>query len=211
MRISIKILIIMLLLSVLYISNSFISNYSYARYVGSKTVENDIKVAKFGNLKLIEKLNGEIQENNLNTIGIVESDFILGEDINKEVYIEYTESDVSTYLFLELDVVNWEYDDETRIIEVSNNNSKIMFFYIDDIWNYVESLSNNKKIIFYHEIDINNNNLTKFNVMNQIKTGIISVDDIPTLNECELKFNAYAIQKNDSISIEQMWDYLNMN
>lgn len=211
MRINNKILIIILLLSLLCMSKSFISNYSYARYIGSKTAENDIKVANFGKLKLVEKLNGEIQVNNLETESIVESDFILGENIDKEVYIEFTQSNVSTYLFLELDVVNWKYDIESREVELLNNDTKILSFEMNNIWNYSENLSDDKKLIFYYEIDVNKNNSTKFDVMNQIITGIISIDDISILNESKIKFNAYAIQKGDSLSIEQMWDYLNMN
>lgn len=211
MRINIKIVIVILLLILLCISRPFIVNYSYARYIGNKTIENEIKVAKSGKLKLVEKLNGEIQVNNSSEVSIVESDFILGENIDKEVYIEYSESDVSAYLFLELNVVNWKYDVESRNVELLNNDTKILSFEINNIWNYNENLSDDKKLIFYYEVDVNKNNLTRFNVMNQIVTGIISIDDIPVLADSEIKFNAYAIQKGDSLSIEQMWDYLNVN
>ena len=40
------------------------------------------------------------------------------------------------YLFLELNVVNWKYDVESRNVELLNNDTKILSFEINNIWSY---------------------------------------------------------------------------
>lgn len=183
---------------------------SYARYTSEANDSDEIRVAKTGTLTLVEKLNGEVQENNSDSLNIIESVFSLGENINKEVYIEFTNSEVSTYLFLVIDSENWEYNDETKEFSVLNNNSKLLSFNINNNWIYLENLSNQNKFIFYHELDVTSDTSTKFDVMNQINTGMIGYNDIEILNNSQIKFNAYSIQKNDDLSIEESWEYLNI-
>ena len=187
---------------------SFLGTKTYARYISNASDEDEIRVAKFGKLTLVEKLDGVVQENNLDTISIVDSNFTLGDAINKEVYIEFIDSEVSTYIFLVIDSINWKYDDLLKEFKVENNNTKLLSFNLDSSWNYLKSSDN--KHIFYYEFDVNTDKTTKFDVMNQINTGIIGYYDIEFVNDSQIKFNAYNIQKDDTLNVEEAWDYLNI-
>jgi len=199
-----------LIVFVLVLISSLTISKTYARYTAEVVDDDEIRVAKYGSLTLVEKLNGEIQENNLETASILEYEFELGNNIDKEVYIEFINSEVSVYVFLTIESVNWNYDNSLKEFYIMNNNSKLLSFNLDSNWNYLENLSDENKFIFYIEFDVKNNPSTKLEVMNQINTGIIGIDDIELLQNTQLKFNAYSIQKNDDITIEETWNYVNI-
>ena len=83
----IKILTLMFLLVIFFTSMS--QRTTYARYVSQFEAESEVGVVKFGTLNLVEKLNGEIQDNKTTNLD-VNTEIVLGNDINKEVYLEYT-------------------------------------------------------------------------------------------------------------------------
>ena len=87
---------------------------TYSRYVSEVDSTNKIKVANSGELKVVEKIDGELEENNLDIDNLVEYEITLGENIKKEVYVEFLNSEVSNYLFLEIDVLGWSYDNNLK-------------------------------------------------------------------------------------------------
>jgi len=157
-----------LIVFVLVLISSLTISKTYARYTAEVVDDDEIRVAKYGSLTLVEKLNGEIQENNLETASILEYEFELGNNIDKEVYIEFINSEVSVYVFLTIESVNWNYDNSLKEFYIMNNNSKLLSFNLDSNWNYLENLSDENKFIFYIEFDVKNNPSTKLEVMNQI-------------------------------------------
>ena len=78
----IKILTLMFLLVIFFTSMS--QRTTYARYVSQFEAESEVGVVKFGTLNLVEKLNGEIQDNKTTNLD-VNTEIVLGNDINKEV------------------------------------------------------------------------------------------------------------------------------
>ena len=133
------------------LAGSFGFSKSYARYTSQTSDEDEIRVAKFGKLTLIEKLNGEVQENDLDLVEVINTSLELGNDIDKEVYLEFVDSEVSTYLFLVIDSVNWIYDDNYKEFNVINNNSHLLSFNINDKWSYLDKFSNDNRFVFYYE------------------------------------------------------------
>lgn len=201
-----KLLIILLLVC------SFTISLSYARYTSEFSSSDQIRVAKSGELTLVEKLNGEVENNNLDIANNYSHEIVSGGFIDKEVYIEFTNTEVSTYLFLVVDNVNWTYDNVSKKIRVMNNNSSLLSFDIDTKWIFLEEVSNENKLVFYHLVDVNNNESdNKYEVMNQIEVGLITVNDKEIINNSSLRFNVYSIQKNDGINEMDAWNYLNYN
>ena len=200
------IIIIILLLMI-----SLFNMKSYARYMTNLTDISEIGIASYGNLTLVEKLNGVIQENNLESDNIINLDIEIGKDLEKEVYLEFTGSDVSAYLFLIVEGVNWQYDDTIKEFYILNNNSRVMYFKLNDIWNYYESKSLENKFVFYYEYDVNNNDLVKFDVINKIIPNIVCYSDIEFINNSELRFSSYSIQKNNNLTIDSSFSLLNID
>ena len=203
-NIKMPILVILLLISSLVIS------FSYARYISEVNSKDQVKVAKFGELTLVEKMNGEVQSNNFSTISDFSYDIISGCVIDKEVYVEFTDSEISTYLFLVIDAVNWSYDDILNKMMIINNKSNLLSFSIDNTWSFLEEASTDGKFVFYYLVDVNGNNNGKYNVMNQIDVGFITAKDEDKINNSNLRFSVYGIQKNNSIDAMSAWNYLNL-
>ena len=183
---------------------------TYSRYVSEVDSTNKIKVANSGELKVVEKIDGELEENNLDIDNLVEYEITLGENIKKEVYVELLNSEVSNYLFLEVDVLGWSYDNNLKEFSIINNSSKILRFYLNNSWNYLEQFSADNKYIFVMDYDVNEIGNNKIEVVNEVVTNIISENDFDSLNSSQVNFNVKSIQKTDGLSIEDAWNYLNM-
>ena len=201
--------VFLILLLVLFLSSSFAST-SFARYVSNADVTNEIRVAKYGDLTLVEKLDGVIQDNKLDSNTSVSTNIPLGENIDKEVYIEFNNSEISAYLFLVVETVNWNYDDNLKEFSILNNGAKLLLFNIKSDWIFLNDLSSPNKYVFYYEYDVNNMITNKIEVMNQIETGMISYNDLEVLNNDQINFQAYSIQKHDGLTVGDSWDYLNI-
>lgn len=201
----IKILTLMFLLVIFFTSMS--QRTTYARYVSQFEAESEVGVVKFGTLNLVEKLNGEIQDNKTTNLD-VNTEIVLGNDINKEVYLEYTGSEVSTYLFLVIKVEKWQYNNTRNEFGIFNNDVRLMYFNINDIWTYADNLSSDTEKVFYYDYDVVNDKNNKFEIMNQIKLGMIGYNDIDSLKNNKLNFKIYSIQKNNKLDLATHWSYL---
>ena len=201
----IKVLTLMFLLVVFF--SSIAQKTTYARYVSQFDSESEVGVVKFGTLNLVEKVNGEVQDNKTSSLDI-NTDLVLGQNIDKEVYLEYTGSEVSTYLFLVIKVEKWTYNDTRREFGIFNNDSRLMYFNIKDIWTYADNLSSDTEKVFYYDYDVVNDKNNKFEIMNQINLGIIGYDDVGIINNNKLNFKIYSIQKNNKLDISTHWSYL---
>ena len=84
----IKVLTLMFLLGVFF--SSIAQKTTYARYVSQFDSESEVGVVKFGTLNLVEKVNGEVQDNKTSSLDI-NTDLVLGQNIDKEVYLEILE------------------------------------------------------------------------------------------------------------------------
>ena len=202
---TIKILALMFLIVILFTSIS--QRTTYARYISQFEAESEVGVVKFGTLNLVEKLDGEIQDNKTNTVSI-EKEFVIGENINKEVYLEYEGSEVSTYLFLVIKVDKWNYNNDRKEFGIFNNDTRLMYFNINNIWTYADNLSNDTEKVFYYDYDVLNDKNNKFEIMNQIYLGIIGYDDLNLIKDNKLNFKIYSIQKNNKLDIATHWSYL---
>lgn len=199
-----------LLVFLLALTTYFGVTTTYSRYVSEVNTNDEIKVANAGDLNLVEKLDGEVQENNLDNDTLVESEIILGENIKKEVYVEFLNSEVSNYLFLIINIENWNYDNNLKEFSVINNHSKLLRFYLNDTWSYLEEYSNENMYVFFGEYDVNEIGNNKIDVITEVVTNIISENDIETLNSTKVDFEVLSIQKTDGLSVSDAWNYLNM-
>lgn len=202
---TIKILALMFLIVILFTSIS--QRTTYARYISQFEAESEVGVVKFGTLNLVEKLDGEIQDNKTNTVSI-EKEFVIGENINKEVYLEYEGSEVSTYLFLVIKVDKWNYNNDRKEFGIFNNDTRLMYFNINNIWTYADNLSSDTEKVFYYDYDVLNDKNNKFEIMNQIYLGMIGYDDLNLIKDNKLNFKIYSIQKNNKLDIATHWSYL---
>lgn len=202
---TIKILALMFLVVILFTSIS--QRTTYARYISQFEAESEVGVVKFGTLNLVEKLDGEIQDNKTNTVSI-EKEFVIGENINKEVYLEYEGSEVSTYLFLVIKVDKWNYNNDRKEFGIFNNDTRLMYFNINNIWTYADNLSSDTEKVFYYDYDVLNDKNNKFEIMNQIYLGMIGYDDLNLIKDNKLNFKIYSIQKNNKLDIATHWSYL---
>ena len=202
---TIKILALMFLVVILFTSIS--QRTTYARYISQFEAESEVGVVKFGTINLVEKLDGEIQDNKTNTVSI-EKEFVIGENINKEVYLEYEGSEVSTYLFLVIKVDKWNYNNDRKEFGIFNNDTRLMYFNINNIWTYADNLSSDTEKVFYYDYDVLNDRNNKFEIMNQIYLGMIGYDDLNLIKDNKLNFKIYSIQKNNKLDIATHWSYL---
>lgn len=202
---TIKILALMFLVVILFTSIS--QRTTYARYISQFEAESEVGVVKFGTINLVEKLDGEIQDNKTNTVSI-EKEFVIGENINKEVYLEYEGSEVSTYLFLVIKVDKWNYNNDRKEFGIFNNDTRLMYFNINNIWTYADNLSSDTEKVFYYDYDVLNDKNNKFEIMNQIYLGMIGYDDLNLIKDNKLNFKIYSIQKNNKLDIATHWSYL---
>lgn len=83
-----------------------------------------------------------------------------------------------------------------------------MYFNINNIWTYADNLSSDTELVFYYDYDVVNEKNTKFEIMNQINQGIITYDDIDSINNNKINFKIYSIQKNNKLDISTHWSYL---
>lgn len=202
---------IFLIIAILLVVSSFVVSISYARYTSVLSSSDLVRVAKAGDLVLVEKLNGEVQNNKLDSINEITHEIVSGGVVDKEVYIEFTETEVSTYVYLVIDNVNWTYNKELNKLSVINNKSDLLAFTLDDIWIFLDEVSNDDQFVFYTLVNVKDTNYNeKLNVMSKINVGIINVNDIEKINNSSLKFNAYSIQKGNNISALTAWGYLNL-
>ena len=202
---TIKILALIFLIVILFTSIS--QRTTYARYISQFEAESEVGVVKFGTINLVEKLDGEIQDNKTNTVSI-EKEFVIGENINKEVYLEYEGSEVSTYLFLVIKVDKWNYNNDRKEFGIFNNDTRLMYFNINNIWTYADNLSSDTEKVFYYDYDVLNDKNNKFEIMNQIYLGMIGYDDLNLIKDNKLNFKIYSIQKNNKLDIATHWSYL---
>jgi len=207
-----KELIKVLILSILLFLSSFGATITYSKYASGLIDTDEVRVAKSGEVVLVEKLNGIVQANNLSTDTEIIHEIISGGVINKEVYVEFYDPEVSTYIYLVVNNVNWTYEDELRKLSVIHNKSDLLYFTLDSNWNYLEEASNDGKFVFYHLVDVNDNNDDgKYNVLDKINVGIINVKDIDTIDNSELNFSVYSIQqKNADTTAIEGWNNLDI-
>jgi len=78
--------LILIIIIFIFISSINVSK-SYARYISSANNTSEIGVANYGELTLVETLNGVVEENNSTSKNIIEEEIELGSDILKEVYL----------------------------------------------------------------------------------------------------------------------------
>ena len=187
-----KEIITLVLVAMLAVLTSF-QTLSYAKYVSSAEAKDEIRVAKYGKLSLIETLDGVVESNDSTEISIKTLPVKSGENLNKSVSVSFLNSEVSTYLFFVIETNNWVYKEGTNEINLLNNGSKILNMDIDDNWSFfkqetIENDTNNlvSRIIFCYEYDVNGNSLTNLSVFNEITTGIISEKDIKSLQKMYL-------------------------
>lgn len=205
-----KEMIKVLVLSVMLFLSSFGATVTYSKYVSGLSDTDEVRVAKAGELVLVEKLNGIVQANNSSSTNEITHEIVSGGVVDKEVYVELYEPEVSTYIFLVVNNVNWTYDNELRKLSVINNKSDLLYFTIDDNWNFLEEVSDESKFVFYHLVDVNDSSNTgKYNVLDKINVGIINVKDIDSIDNSRLNFSAYSIQKaNDDTTVIEAWNNL---
>ena len=189
----------------------FITKNSYAKYTKNISSRDSVgTVAKFGTLNLYEYTvedNSLIDSNMANfNENINVND---GQNISKKVEISYTKGEVSAYIFLAVEAMDWTYTQGTKTLSVKGtNNVDLIYWKLNDNWTYfsTEELNSAKRYIFYHLVREGEEFYDT--VLDQIRVNPISVEDKDILNnDHSIKFNAYAIQKNGMDNVEMAWNY----
>lgn len=187
----------------------FSSTNAIAKYKSEKTGDDNARVAKFGDLNFYEYT---IDGNKLvtgNTAEVETKNIIAGTDFEKNLSIEFTSSEINTYLFLEVETKNWTVttNDETKTNKVSIQNEydeDMIYWILNNKWTLLES--NNGKFVFYYEVPANNNFTDT--LINKIIVNPIDMDSAYLLeNEGHnLSFKAYALSAL-SVTPLEAWQY----
>lgn len=132
----------------------------YAKYTSTDTVVDTARVAAFGRLSITEKIDGEIVALPTNTVKIVP-----GLGISKQVYADYSGSEMDTYIFIAVSAPNWNFSgDENRTfsygsVESGTNDTKatepLLKWVVHEYWNYLKYDDSVKEYVFYHEVSAN--------------------------------------------------------
>lgn len=210
-----KIIIKYIIITSFLIIISFASTASYARYISNANGEDEVRIAKYGELYLTETYNGIEEINNNESLELKLINVNPGENIDKKISISFTDSEVSTYIFFVIETNRWSVDELNSEVAMRNGNSKLLNFTISNNWFYLnnEMIENDvngltKRFIFYYDYDINNINEDSIEVFNGINTNTITYNDIDIINDSILTFKTYSIQKNDGLTPEEAWEFL---
>ena len=167
----------------------------FARYVISSTDGDQARVAKFGDLTLVE--TGDFVGENQQKTGIV----IPGVDLKKKVTLSFEASEVATIVFVEVSAPDWT---------VVGNKTFMMGTHLSwsiaEGWQYLPG----SKYVYYRELPPH----TPLSAVDIIQNGIITVSaaikekDIQEFEQLNLSFRASVIQNDGSLTPETAWDRL---
>lgn len=178
----------------------------YAKYSSESTGDDNARVADFGNLYFYEyTIDGNRlitgTETEVETVTIV-----AGENINKNIRLSYSGNEVLVYVFFVVDANGWNFEENSNRFVIKNSgNEDVVYWNLDENWNYISEVSSTTKHVFYHEveptIEFDNNILREFEV------NPISIDDVNLIKNSNysLSFSAYAVSALD-ISPADAWN-----
>lgn len=188
----------------------YMSSFVFARYISNSSLGDTAKVAKFGDLTFYEYLS---DGTTLATGETVEIDNLLinpGINVNKKISLSFGKSEVGVYLFLVIDANRFKVVSETDSykITVQNNLSEdILYWNLDNSWNYLEDVSTSNQFVFCYHLDPN----TSFDevLMDSILVNSISFDDVNLLkgDKPSLSFKTYAIS-SVGLNSDEAWNHI---
>lgn len=188
----------------------YMSSSVLAKYFSDSSLGDTAKVAKFGDLTFYEYLsNGETLATGEQ---VIVEDLIIkpGVDIAKKISLAFSESEVAVYLFLVIDANRFKVVSEIDSYKIAVQNSlseDILYWNLDNNWNYLEDASTSNQFIFCFHLEPN----TSYDevIMDSIIVNSISLDDVNLLKEekASLSFKSYAISSM-GLSHEEAWNHI---
>ena len=202
-----------------------VSIFSYtqlnASYKSTNINESTVSVAKFGELKLIEKSNLDPNYELIinNETKLQYSDIRSGENIEKSFHVEYKSGEVPTYIFFTLYMNDWQYSPENNALYLLNklgDNYLMALKMVNDDWNLLKSEKITKDgqevtgYIYYKEVEANQD--VDDILIDKINVNLISSNDIKYLDgKSSIGIGAYAISKQGLIiTPSAAWDVLKL-
>lgn len=183
----------------------------YARYTISDEASDSARVASFGDVKLVEELNGEIVTDTTRNVIVTP-----GVDIDKKVYVEFTGAEMDTYIFAAVEPgEGWE------VTENKYTAGSCISWSVEEEWQFLKK--DNEEYIYWIKIEANET-LTRDAENEETETAkyimkVINVEPcseselISALENSELKFRAVAVQANGFSSetdpVSAAWDSVN--
>lgn len=190
---SILTLVAFFLLSMVMLTTHFTSGL-YAKYVSRGASESTARVAGFGTVTIVE--TGDFVDLNGNSVNPV---LIPGVDLVKRSVVEFTGSELATYVFVQIEPSSqWTYSD--KMYSYKN----LISWTVDDEWIWVEDN------VFYLELGP----VTDWNE-NIIKNDLISVShkltetELAALNNLSISFQAFVVQSSGFDNAESAWASIN--
>lgn len=211
----------MLCISSLLVVTIFAYSQLNASYKTTDINESSVPVAKFGELKLIEKSNDDPTEifTIQNESELKYSNVRSGEDIEKSFNIEYKGSEVPSYIFFVLYLDEWQYNSEKRVFYLLNNlgDNYLIYMKLNNLeWKFLktEVITKNTQTrtgyIYYKEVDAYQD--ISDVIIEKTYVNLISSNDIAYLNSKDsIGMGAYVISKQGNITTEeQAWNKLKL-
>lgn len=123
----------------LAIASFLLVGVSFSRYIVSTNKGDHARVAKFGELELVENdLNDHIYK------------VIPGVPLRKSPVINYTANEMSAYVYVSITAPKWKYDETNKKFTIQREATTLLEWKIDEHWSYLES--ENSVYIFYLEV-----------------------------------------------------------
>lgn len=168
-----------------------------AKYTTQDSGSDSARVAKFGILTLTE--SGSFYEYNKLMI-------IPGVEINKKAVVNFTGSEMATYIFVEVLPSTWQIMNDNKSYIITLNEQTVMQWNIADGWTFLKGADGT--YVYYRKL-APNVPLEKADI---IHNGIVSVSDqitrdkIGDLKDISIKLRATVVQSGGFESPEAAWN-----
>lgn len=168
-----------------------------AKYTTQDSGSDSARVAKFGALTLTE--TGDFYEDNKLMI-------VPGVPINKKAVVNFTGSEMATYVFVEVIPSTWQIMNDNKAYSVTLDGQTAMQWNIADGWTFLKNYDGT--YVYYRELAPNISLVGE----NIIDSGIITVSDqitrdrIGSLTNISIKLRATVVQSGGFDSPEAAWN-----
>lgn len=168
-----------------------------AKYTTQDYGSDNARVAKFGTLMLTE--TGDFYEANKLMI-------IPGVDITKKAVVDFTGSEVSTYVFVEVGATDWQITADNKTFSILSDSETAMQWSVAAGWTFLKI--DNGTYVYYCEL-APNSPLAGADIIENGKITVseqITRDGIEALNNISINLRATVVQSGGFESPEAAWN-----
>lgn len=204
---------VILMTFVLLLLSLYFSSGTLAKYKSISSVNENARVAKFGELTFLEyKSDGTTlilgNEAQLETVLVS-----AGTSVDKKLELSFSGSEVSVYLFFVVETSGWDISDSKDLVIKGLSNDTMVIWKPNDKWNYLkqEDIDNDKVRYVYYTVVDKNVNFTD-SIMESLEVNSIGLVDANMLRSpgYSLSFKVFAVSKPGA-TIDKAYSSVELN